>query len=234
METIYTERVSAVLKIESFKRGGVLAMHGEEGAPGKSVAEDSVRKRIIAGARRTFFTHGLRAVTMDDLAEELGMSKKTLYAHFAGKTALIEAMLIEKFQEVESELERITSELSTDFPGALQQVLAHVQQHTGEIKPPFLRDAWKEAPELFKLVETRRRELVQRFFGKLLGEGRKTGIIREDIPCELIMEILLGVVQAIMNPPKMAQLDLTPRTGFSAIISVILRGIITDKGRSRL
>jgi AcrR family transcriptional regulator len=209
-------------------------MHDEERALEKTADEDSVGKRIIAGARRNFFTHGLRGVTMDDLAADLGMSKKTLYAHFPSKTALVRAMLLEKFREVESELERITSECSTDFPGVLQQVLAHVQRHTGEIKPPFLRDLGREAPEIFKLVETRRREIVLRFFGKLLGEGRRAGIIREDIPAELIMEVLLGAVQAIMNPPKMAQLDLTVRTGFSAIISVIFEGIITEKGRSKL
>lgn len=209
-------------------------MQGQNSTPEQSISEDSVRTRIIAGARRNFFTHGLRGVTMDDLAAELGMSKKTLYAHFSSKTAIVRAMLIDKFREVESELERITSGCPTDFPGVLQRVLALVQQHQGEIKPPFLRDLGREAPEIFELVQTRRRELVLRFFGKLLGEGRRVGVIREDIPPELIMEVLLGAVQAIMNPPKMAQLDLTVRTGFSAIISIIFEGILTEKGRSEL
>jgi AcrR family transcriptional regulator len=209
-------------------------MSVEEVVPGKNTVEDTVRKRIIAGARRNFFTHGLRGVTMDDLAAELGMSKKTLYAHFPSKTALAEAILLAKFQDVESEMERITFECSTDFPATLQKVLAHVQRQTGEIKPPFLRDIGKDAPDLFRLIETRRREHIQRYFGKLINEGRRAGIIREDIPAELIIEILLGAVQAIMNPTKMAQFDLTIRTGFSAIISVLLEGLITEKGRSTL
>jgi AcrR family transcriptional regulator len=209
-------------------------MCAEEVVQEKSAVKDAVRKRIIAAARRIFFTHGLRGVTMDDLAAELGMSKKTLYAHFSSKTALVEAILLAKFLDVESEMERITAECSTDFPGTLQQVLAHVQRQTGEIKAPFLRDIGREAPDLFKLVETRRRDLIQRYFRKLLSEGRRTGIIREDIPPELVIEILLGAVLAIMNPSKMAQLDLTVRTGLSAIISVLFEGIITEKGRSTL
>jgi hypothetical protein len=76
--------------------------------------------------------------------------------------------------------------------------------------------------------------LVQRYLGKLLGEGRAAGIIREDIAAELVIEILLGAVEAIMNPPKMAELDITPKTGFLAIIAVILEGVITEKGRSKL
>jgi len=50
----------------------------------------------------------------------------------------------------------------------------------------------------------------------------------------MVTEILLGAVQAIMNPTKMAELGLTPKTGFSAILTVILEGVITEKGRSKL
>jgi hypothetical protein len=91
----------------------------------------------------------------------------------------------------------------------------------------------RESPELFKIVENRRRDVIQRHFGKLLGEGRKAGIIRKDIPATLIMEILLGAVQAIMNPPKMAELALTPKTGYATIMKVILEGVMTEAGRSK-
>src|SRR5438552_1381598 len=52
----------------------------------------SARNRIIAGARSHFFAHGFRGVTVEDLATELGMSKKTLYAHFSSKTGILEAV----------------------------------------------------------------------------------------------------------------------------------------------
>jgi len=50
----------------------------------------------------------------------------------------------------------------------------------------------------------------------------------------LITELLLAGVQAILNPAKMEELGLTPKTGFSAIIAVILQGVLTDTGRARL
>lgn len=83
------------------------------------------------------------------------------------------------------------------------------------------------------MVEVRRRDVIQRHFGKLLGEGRKAGIIRKDIPTDLIMEILLSAVQAIMNPPKILELGLTPKSGYSAIVTVILEGVITDSVREK-
>src|SRR5690349_13753943 len=54
-------------------------------------AAHGVQQRIVAGARCYFFAHGFRGVTMDDLAAELGMSKKTLYVHFSSKMVLLQA-----------------------------------------------------------------------------------------------------------------------------------------------
>lgn len=214
----------------------VIAAPAHQPKPGREVtaSESAVRDRIVTGARRHFFTHGLRSVTMDDLARELGMSKKTLYAHFSSKTVLVEAVLLEKFRDVEAELDRITSELAADVPLALQQLLACFQRHTDEIHPPFIRDIQREAPGLFELVEMRRRAVIQRYVGRFLTEGRQAGVIRDDVAVEMMVEILLGAVQAIMNPPKMTELGLTPKSGFLAIITVFLEGVVTRQGRSNL
>ena len=90
---------------------------------------------------------------MDDLAEELGMSKKTLYAAFPGKAALLRAVLLEKFRSVETDLEPSWRD-AQPMLGALHQLLACMQHHTEEIQPPFVRDIRREAPEIFKLVES--------------------------------------------------------------------------------
>jgi AcrR family transcriptional regulator len=195
--------------------------------------QSATARRIVAAARQHFFAHGFRRVTMDDLAQELGMSKKTLYAAFAGKTELLRAVLLDKFRSVEADLEQIMARSSVDVLAALQQLLACIQRHTEEIQPPFVRDIRREAPELFKLVEKRRREMIQRHFGRIFDDGRAAGIIRTDVPTRLIIEVLLGAVQAIMNPAKMEELGLEPKTGYSAIVMVILEGVITAKGRAK-
>ncbi|MGD1084451.1 MAG: TetR/AcrR family transcriptional regulator [Verrucomicrobiota bacterium] len=197
-------------------------------------AGDAARRRIVSGARRHFFANGFRHVTMDDLADQLGMSKKTLYAHFPSKNDLLKSVLADKFDEVDADLAPIARASSTDFPAALRELLAHVQHHTDEIQPHFIRDVRRGAPELFQLVQERRRGVIQRHFGRLFAEGRKAGVIRKDISTRLLIEILLGAVQAVINPPKMAELGLTPKTGFANIIKVVLHGVITDKQTSHL
>src|SRR5215510_5455472 len=195
--------------------------------------ENATSQRIVSAARRYFFSHGFRSVTMDDLAAELGMSKKTLYAAFASKSDLLRAVLLDKFRSIEIDLDGIMSSRSSDVLASLQELLACVQRHAEEIQPPFVRDIRREAPEMFQLVQNRRREVILRYFGKIFDEGRKAEIIRKDIPTKLMIEILLGATEAIMNPPKIAELGLTPKTGFLTIITVILEGVITGKGRSK-
>jgi len=186
-------------------------------------------RRVIGAARRQFFAHGFRSVSMDDLATELGMSKKTLYACFSSKTALVEAVLKDKVGEIEADLKQLAKEQASDVEVALHQFLSCLQQHTAEIQPTFIRDIGRETPELFQLVEQRRRELIRGYFGALFENGKKAGRIRTDIPTHLIIEILLGSVQAIMNPAKLAELNLTLENGYSSIIRVILEGAFVSK-----
>src|ERR1700750_3426766 len=85
---------------------------------------DASRQLIVDAARVHFFSHGFRSVTMDDLAEELGISKKTLYAHFPGKFDLLEAVLADKLAGVEAKLKEVTRAHPHDFPATLRELLA--------------------------------------------------------------------------------------------------------------
>ncbi len=204
--------------------------------PSKTSAKlpDSPSRRVVASARRYFFAHGFRGVTMDDLAEDLGMSKKTLYALFPSKTALLKAVLEDKFRSVEVDLERLSAERPAGALKSLHRLLACMQRHTAEIQPPFVRDIQRAAPEMFKLVERRRRGLIQRYFGRFFEAGRREGIIRRDIPTAVIVEILLGATEAVVNPAKMAELRLAPNHAYMDVIMVVLKGVVTDAGREEL
>jgi hypothetical protein len=73
--------------------------------------------------------------------------------------------------------------------------------------------------------------LIERLFGKLFIEGQRTGMVRKDVPAKLMIEILLAMVQTIMNPPKMEELGMMPKEGFSGIVKIVLEGALTGKGR---
>jgi len=192
---------------------------------------DPKRQRIVDAARGHFFSHGFRSVTMDDLAEELGVSKKTLYAHFPGKFDLLEAVLADKLKSVEATLKKVTRTHPQDFLATLRDLLSGTQRELDEIKPPFVRDMRQKAPDVFKLVERRRAALIQRYIGKFFVDGQRAGMVRKDVPAKLTIEILLAMVQSIMNPPKMEELGMMPKEGFAGILKIVLEGALTAKGR---
>jgi AcrR family transcriptional regulator len=192
------------------------------------------RQRIVTGARRHFMAHGFRGVTMDDLAAELGMSKKTLYAHFSSKARLLEEVLADKFGEIEAKLSAITADDRGEFPERLHALLACIRQHTEEVRPPFLRDVAREAPELFEKVRVHRRAMIHRHFANMLREGKVAGMIRSDVPEKLMIEFLIGAADAVVNPQKLEELGLTARAAFTEIIIVFLEGAMTERGRMKL
>mgnify|MGYP001553714166 FL=1 len=189
--------------------------------------------RILAGARLHFFAHGWRSVSMDALAKELGVSKKTFYVYFPTKLALIEAVLASKLDEVDADLARIRLEHSGNPVRGLNELMAGWRRHISEVRPSFLRDLQRETPELFKRFSARRRQLVNRHFGGMIEEGRAAGAMRGDLPPGFVAEVLLAAADAMGRPEKIEELQLTPRGLFSHLTSVLIEGVLTDKGRRR-
>ena len=196
--------------------------------PPVNTLSSTPEQRIVAGARKHFLAEGFRNVTMDALAVELGMSKKTLYAHFASKTDLVKAVMLQKLDQAETELEAVTSSSQNGFAKTLQELLACIQRHTDEIRPPFLRDVRRDTPELFEVVQERRAGMIHKHFVRMLNSGRRAGRIRKDVPVALIVEMLVGATHAIVNPARLADLCLTPKAAFEAIISVVLDGVLIE------
>ena len=128
-------------------------------------------------------------------------------------------------------LKEVTRAQPHDFPATLRELLAGTQRELDEIKPPFVRDMRQKAPQVFQVIERRRAALFQRYFGNLLLAGQRAGMVRKDVPANLIIEILLAIVQAIMNPAKMEKLGMMPKEGFAGILKIVLQGALTPKGR---
>jgi AcrR family transcriptional regulator len=210
------------------------AKNGARSKTSEALPQAALSRRIIAAGRRHFFAHGFRAITTDDLAAELAISKKTLYALFPSKEALLEAVVLEKFGSVDAEFARISGNPSLGCVEKLHQLLACLQQEMEEIQPPFVRDMQRGAPEIFALIERRRAGIIRQHFGTLFEQSRRAGMIRKDVPTGLLLAVILGAVNAVVNPVKLAELRLQPREGLLSILRIILEGAMTAKGRAKL
>ena len=168
---------------------------------------------------------------MEELAAELRMSKKTLYAHFPSKTALLEAVIEDKFAHIEADLRQLIENPNTAFPARLQSLLACMRGHTEELKPTFLRDVRAEAPELFARMPAAPARAVHRYFGQLLDEGRASGAVRQDmLDRRAHRDPRRGGRKRSAVPPRLEELGLTPTTAFTQITSVFLEGALVRPG----
>jgi AcrR family transcriptional regulator len=189
-----------------------------------------IRDRIVATAERVFLSSGFNRVLMDDLARELGMSKKTLYAHFGSKEELLRAVLQRRTGEVDRGLEAIVS-AKEPFPAKLGHLARFLQSKLAGVSPVFLEDIRRYAPECFRVVEEFRGRAIPRYFGRLFDEGIRTGHVRQQVNRELLIRMLVLSIQGIIRPETVEQLHLHPREALDHILAILFDGILTPTGR---
>ncbi|HEY5740969.1 MAG TPA: TetR/AcrR family transcriptional regulator [Terrimicrobiaceae bacterium] len=189
-----------------------------------------VRERIVRTAERTFLASGFSRVLMDDLARELGMSKKTLYSHFGSKEQLLRAVLEHRTGEIDRSLEAIVSG-KENFAAKLGRFAGYVQSKVAEVSPIFFEDIRRYAPECFRVVEEFRGRAIPQYVGRLLDEGIDEGHVRPQVNRELLIRMLVLSIQGIIRPEAVEELRLRPREALDRILGILFEGILTPRGR---
>ena len=192
---------------------------------------DEARARILELAEQFFLTHGYSRVTMDDIATELRMSKKTLYRHFSSKEALGEAAIASSFARINQELDVLLRDERLDFAERLRNLVRTVASHYGRAAP-VLRDLQRDAPDLWQRLLEVRRASVQARFGALLASGVKAGAIRADVEPRLVLRMVLTLVDQLMRPDVLEELELPADQVFSNMLGVILDGLRIGRRRA--
>ncbi len=168
---------------------------------------------------------------MDELAAELGMSKKTLYQQFRSKDELLLAAIDAKFSQVDAELAAVMAQPDRPMPVRLKDLLTTLQRHIHEIHPAFIRDVQRSDPALFQMIDDRRQAIIRKHFGALLDQGRREGAVRRDLPVDVMVEILLAAARTLVNPARLVQLNLSPQKAFSQVLEIFLHGILAKKDK---
>ncbi|HYF04346.1 MAG TPA: TetR/AcrR family transcriptional regulator [Patescibacteria group bacterium] len=201
---------------------------------GKDHRDKETRARIITKANEVFLKMGFSKVTMDELANDLGMSKKTLYKHFSSKDDLLRAMMTEFRCEVHDYIDSCMCNTEIDFVEKLKRIMVYVSEQMAKVSTPFAEDMRRNAPELWKEMEKFRHEHGVENFTKLLREGIQAGIFRSDINEYLIAMIYINSAQSLVNPAILTEIPFTASEVFTAIKKVVFQGILTDEGRKRV
>lgn len=173
--------------------------------------------------------YGVRSVTMDDVASELGISKKTLYQHFADKHQLISMVtdhLINTRQHCMDEI--YLKEMNAIEE--LFEVARFVNQMMMEHNPAFEYDLKKYYPEEYQKIRSiKRKSMYDSAYGNL-QKGMEEGIYRGDMNPEIIARLHVARVEGMIDQELFSVEDISNRDVFKEIMVYHIRGIANQKG----
>lgn len=176
--------------------------------------------------------YGIRSVTMDDVAREASMSKKTLYQYFDNKDGLVSEVSLNHFEKETKEFEDMYSQ-STDAIHEILLVSQCLRQHVFKMNPSLLYDMQKYHGRAWDKYLEFKQSTVRGYIERNIERGKKEGYFRAVINAKVLSILRVECVQLVFNP------KIFPREEFDfpsvqlQILDHFIHGLLTDKGREK-
>lgn len=189
-----------------------------------------LQERIVTEAGTLFAKYGIRSITMDALAEDMGISKRTIYETFKDKdTLLLEVISYFQKQQHNEAIEII--ENSENIIVALFSLVNEMISMMKQVNPLFFHDMKKYHSHIFKQLEDKDEIQDHTMTRKILNEGLEQKIFRTDFNIEIV-NLTLHELFNLFSPDSKLTLEGYHRGElFNNIIIPYFIGISTEKGR---
>ena len=189
-----------------------------------------LQEKIIEASVTLFFKSGIKAVSMDDVARQVGISKRTLYEYFSSKDVLLVACIDELNNRRVARMEEYISKQSTFFDFMIASTMDSLEFFQ-TVSPDFLNDLKR-----FKYAGTREKfskqlEESRKNLHDLIEDGKRNGYIEQEVDSDFISTVMLSsgsansqLYEYIMSGKS------TLRHVILQIVSIFMRGMATPKG----
>jgi TetR/AcrR family transcriptional regulator, cholesterol catabolism regulator len=184
---------------------------------------------ILVKVAILFRKYGIKSITMDDIAREVGISKKTLYQFVTDKTDLVNKV-------VESELihnKECFDSVSTIGMNAISELFEVNRFMIGMMKrnsPSFEYDLRKHYPEVFqKVMLTRRKGMFESVLANL-KRGKAEGLYREELKEEILTRLQISRLENMYSDVMFSIEDYSTENIFRELFIYHIRGIANEKG----
>jgi AcrR family transcriptional regulator len=144
-----------------------------------------IKERILEKATDLFMRYGIRSITMDEIAAQLGISKKTIYQFFTDKDAMVEAVVDEEMKRNEDDCRGFSSEAEN----AVHEIflaLDDVQEMLKSMNPQLIFDLEKHHPAAYKRLKKYKNQFLYTMIKENLERGGREDIYRPDLNEDLI------------------------------------------------
>ncbi len=190
--------------------------------------EDEKEKIIIFAAQK-FMEGGFFKTTMDELAAEMRMSKKTIYKNFPSKEKLV-TQVAKRILDDNSHLIDETVALKCNAVEKLFRIFQTVAKIISKINENNLKDIHYYSPETWKEIDDFRTKKMTFFLANIIAQGQKEGYFVKKRP-EIIITMFLASARAIATPAFIINNRFTFLEALDEMSEILARGITTDKGK---
>jgi AcrR family transcriptional regulator len=194
------------------------------------MSELEEKERIIEIAEQRFLRLGTSKVTLDEIAAELRMSKKTMYKFFPSKEDLLRTIVHAIMGRLRGRVEAIV-ESDKPFVQKAPELLAVLGRQIGMISKQFMIDLQRFAPALWKEMDDFRRERILTNVRRMFTQAKEEGVFRKDLDVELFILVFLNSVQGIVNPQTLTQQSFSGEEALAGIFKIIFEGAMTEEAR---
>lgn len=198
-------------------------------APEMKVSEQELK--VMNGARELFYKHGIRTITMDDIAKHLVISKKTIYAHFKDKDLLVKTMLLDELRH-EVERMKVIRAQSENPINEIFNVMNHLNTFLRKFNPVVFYDLQKFHLDAWKEMQNFQEKSLLSFVEENLKKGIKLGLYRKDINTKIIARLRMEEVNLGFNTTHFPVTSFNPVEVQIELFEHFLHGIVTLKGYS--
>ncbi len=192
-----------------------------------------MREKIIKKSAELHFKYGIKNVTMDQIAQELGISKKTIYQHFANKTEMVSETVNYIFDKIQTEIDKICLMKLNPYEEILSiKRIIQDMLNKNNVSPHY--QLKKYYPEIAKDLEQKKFKSIMECLEHNLKKGIKQGYYKEDLDKEFIKRMYFANSMAISNQELFPTEMFDKKELMNEFIKMFLTGISTKKGRKKL
>jgi AcrR family transcriptional regulator len=187
------------------------------------------QEKIIEQIEDKLFKEGFYKTTMDEVALELGMSKKTVYKFFPSKDDLVMAIAKHFMNRMKS---KIVPALNSDKNaieklGELIKILASAAE---KISNKRMEEMKKHFPEIWNEIDKFRIKMMFDNITKVIDQGKAEGLFI-DYPTSIIMTLLVASIRSVVNPDFILINNFSIIEAARTAFKILIGGIVTEKGK---
>jgi len=192
-----------------------------------------MKTEILNNATQLFLNQGFKSVTMDDIATHMGISKKTIYANYAHKTELVEAVGHHLLNNVQCAVKDMVDEHMNPIE-ELYEIKKYVIQHLQGEKTSSIQQMMKYYPKIYTKLRASQYEFMRGCMEKNISRGIELGLFRDNLDVEFVSRMYqVGITnikdETIFPSDKFPQIAL-----YETYLEYHIRGIVTPEGRKIL